>query len=498
MTCCGSVFVVCAVLASLSHVGSQVPQFIGKPAWPYMPTWPLLVDLDNDGQVEVVECNMLTLGQPGTTLTYRRLLGNGEFSAGPLFSSAAFAQFTIHVARAAGDVNGDGNNDIYVCRMVAGQGAPTPGTNPWYDQLWLGDGQGGLTEASQNMPSVRTNVSDAEFADFDQDGDLDLVLCDISGLLLWINDGTGRFRDESLRRVENHAMYSPWRSAVLDADQDGDLDILVANGFGALQPTVLYINEGRAMFKAHSQGIVRIAELYVLDADHDGWDDVVAGYPNFATVFVARPGQVPMAVAPQLLPPTPTGIQLANSLVVDADRDGDEDIIANFGALGCQYWENTPNGFAVVPGAIPAIIGLSYAIDYDWDGDIDFLGGSPGVATQLYFSSTQREVVKLNEPVRGGTFQADVYAMANHVMFVGLSTNYLRQPLWPLGLLYLDPTQSTVFSTLTYLARGRQSIAVPIPNLPGLVGQLLCIQGIDLDYGAGAIRMSNAITGLVQ
>lgn len=95
-------------------------------------------------------------------------------------------------------------------------------------------------------------------------------------------------------------------------------------------------------------------------------------------------------------------------------------------------------------------------------------------------------------------FQADVYALGNRLMGVGLSTNYLRQPLGSLGLLYLDPSQATVFTTLTYATRGRQTISLPIPNLPGLVGQLLCIQAVDVDLATGDMHLTNAVTGIVQ
>jgi hypothetical protein len=482
-------------IACAATLAAQSPLFVAKPAWPYMPGLPLLVDLDKDSSPEIVECHQLLSSQPGVTLSYRRLLGNGEWSQGPSFSSASFANATYHGPRAAGDVNGDGNMDIYVYRTVTIFGLL--GVQPWFDQLWLGDGLGGLTEASQNLPNVRTNVTDAEFADFDGDGDLDLVLCDVSGLLLWMNDGTGVFRDESSRRIQNHTSYVPWRCAVLDADQDGDLDILVSNGFGAFQPTILYANAGRAVFTAHSQGVVRIADFYVLDADHDGWDDVVASYPTFATVYVSRPGLVPMTTAPHLLPPL-LGTQFGNSPVIDADADGDKDIVANFGALGCQFWENTGTGFVVVPGVLPPIVGVTYVIDYDRDGDLDFFGGVTGGTGQMYMSSTVREIVKLNEPVRGGTFQADVYSLANHVMVVGVSTNYLRQPFGSLGLLYLDPSQTALLATMTYATRGAQGVGLPIPNLPALVGQLVCIQALDVDLATGAMRLSNAVTGVVQ
>jgi hypothetical protein len=51
---------------------------------------------------------------------------------------------------------------------------------------------------------------------------------------------------------------------------------------------------------------------------------------------------------------------------------------------------------------------------------------------------------------------------------------------------------------LPFPTRGRQGIGIPIPNLLGLVGQLVCIQAVDVALATGAMRLSSAVTGVVQ
>ncbi len=65
-------------------------------------------------------------------------------------------------------------------------------------------------------------------ADLDNDGDTDLILCNLGSNVLYLNNGDGTFRDESVKA----GIASPnWSSggAVLDYDNDGDLDVYIAN-----------------------------------------------------------------------------------------------------------------------------------------------------------------------------------------------------------------------------------------------------------------------------
>jgi hypothetical protein len=79
--------------------------------------------------------------------------------------------------------------------------------------------------------------------DFDNDGDEDLVMTELTseGSNLYINDGTGKFRDMSAASGLGSLSlaYTGWGTAWFDFDNDGWLDTLAVNG-------TIVMNEGRA------------------------------------------------------------------------------------------------------------------------------------------------------------------------------------------------------------------------------------------------------------
>jgi hypothetical protein len=144
-----------------------------------------------------------------------------------------------------GDVDGDGDLDVLVAN---GQHTAPPIISPQDIMLQINDGTGVFTdEASTRLPpSARAQQLANATILFDVDGDLDLdvyvangssggILCPTpaSQNLLWINDGSGHFTDETFRLPTN------WDCSLDatfgDIDNDGDNDIVVANvGYGGL------------------------------------------------------------------------------------------------------------------------------------------------------------------------------------------------------------------------------------------------------------------------
>ena len=99
------------------------------------------------------------------------------------------------------DVDGDGDQDLYV---ASGSVESEPGAAVLRDRLYLNDGSGGFTRApSDALPDAADSTGAVAAGDIDGDGDLDLFvggrvipgrypLAPTSRLLL--NEG-GRFRD---------------------------------------------------------------------------------------------------------------------------------------------------------------------------------------------------------------------------------------------------------------------------------------------------------------
>ena len=107
-------------------------------------------------------------------------------------------------AMAIGDVDGDGDLDVWICQYkIPYQGGQFP--TPYQDArdgfpavLLLNDGHGGFTEATDAAglaPLRRRRAYSASFIDLNHDGHPDLVqVSDFAGLDVWLNDGHGHFR----------------------------------------------------------------------------------------------------------------------------------------------------------------------------------------------------------------------------------------------------------------------------------------------------------------
>ena len=120
---------------------------------------------------------------------------------------------------AAADVDGDGLEDLYFVNQLTGS------------QLWKNLGGGRF----RNLNSVagvaladRVGVT-ASFADTDNDGDQDLFVTTVrGGNVLFENDGRGRFKDISKAAGVDYVGHSSG-AVFFDYDNDGLLDLYVCN-----------------------------------------------------------------------------------------------------------------------------------------------------------------------------------------------------------------------------------------------------------------------------
>ena len=124
------------------------------------------------------------------------------------------------------DLDGDGDKDLfYFGNMIK------PSAKKYHQTMvWINKGDGNFENlTSLLMPALPAGIRDASFADYDGDGVKDIFLVYGKGQnRLLINNGVGKFSDRtssSIPHILDDSMHADWA----DFDQDGDNDILIVN-----------------------------------------------------------------------------------------------------------------------------------------------------------------------------------------------------------------------------------------------------------------------------
>ena len=175
----------------------------------------------------------------------------------------------------------------------------------------------------------------AAFADFDDDGRIDVVAATENGIALYRNTGARRFDDATA--ASGLPATGAWGTVVVgDYDNDGALDVLATRrGEGAPE---LWRNDGTGKFTRDDRSIRALGRLAAVsdlhaefvDVDNDGWLDLVlagkaraAGQRGAYLLRNDRSGKY--RDASNLLPATVgAGSAMAQ---VDVDNDGDMDLL---------------------------------------------------------------------------------------------------------------------------------------------------------------------------
>src|SRR5215468_3529859 len=230
---------------------------------------------------------------------------------------------------AVADVDGDGLPDIYFVNQLGG------------NELWKNLGNGkfkNITKEAGVALADRVSVA-ASFADFDNDGDEDLFVTTVrGGNALFENDGKGHFKDITKEAGVDLAAHSSG-AVFFDYDNDGLVDLLVCNVgrytidqkgpdgayvgladafMGHLHPDrfeypVLYRNLGHNRFKdvtaevgLKPQGWA--GDAAVADLNGDGWPDVfVLNMQGHGHYFENQRGRAFVDKTSEYFPRTPWG-----------------------------------------------------------------------------------------------------------------------------------------------------------------------------------------------
>ena len=243
----------------------------------------IVEDFDNDGLLDIMTSTWDPCGQ----LTYYHNDGNGRFSARVSRAGLDDQLGGLNIVQT--DYNNDGWKDVLVMRggwMVAAGRIRA--------SLLRNNGDNTFTDVTHEAgiahPAYPSQA--AVWADYDNDGHLDLFACNEEGgsdfqttvidapSQLFRNDGDGAFADVASQAGVTNRRYCKG-SAWGDYDNDGDPDLYVSN-FG--RENRLYRNNGDGTFTdvASDLGVLEPVGSFATwfwDYDNDGWLDLfVAGY----------------------------------------------------------------------------------------------------------------------------------------------------------------------------------------------------------------------------
>ena len=158
-------------------------------------------------------------------IDFRQISGMTDQKLNPTANGSGAAVF---------DYDGDGKMDLYLVTTNMLPLAPKPeGRN----RLFRNKGDGTFEDVTDRAGvGFRGFCHGVIAGDLDNDGDADLILCNYGPNVIYLNNGNGTFTDVTkaagLDRATVAGGTSPnWSSggALLDYDNDGDLDIYVAN-----------------------------------------------------------------------------------------------------------------------------------------------------------------------------------------------------------------------------------------------------------------------------
>ena len=223
------------------------------------------IDLNNDQFLDAYITNSVV----STRNLYFENQGDGSFEpvTGLSITSETLASRSINWI----DYDGDGDSDLFVTNE-------DNATN----SLFRNDGPNNFTQITGlSITQSGKNSAGSSWADVDNDGDFDLFIANWGGQTnqLFINDN-GTFVEQTSSAIAAET-GSSFGSAFADVDNDGDLDLLVCNAYFTGQTTnSLFINDGNGNFSKDTSSSLANHQGNTFgcafgDYNNDGWLDVI-------------------------------------------------------------------------------------------------------------------------------------------------------------------------------------------------------------------------------
>jgi hypothetical protein len=313
---------------------------------------------------------------PQSLITMRGI-GSAPSSAKTQFTDVTgetgFPEISAVTALALGDYDGDGEDNL----LLASRGGV---------RLYAVHG-GFVADVSANMPlPLPAGAVVATFADYDNDGWLDLFAIGPDGRGLLLHNSEGKRFDDVTAVAGVRDVAGARHALFVDLDHDGDLDLLLVGGgsLGAYRNNL----DGTFTLFPNADGIAQGGtDAAFADLDDDGRTDVLVasatgadglfhndGVRGFTRTADTIRGQGPVAMG-------------------DYDNDGAIDIFV----AGSGLWHNNGSGQFTHDMRSPSLArarnatdGTAVFFDYDNDGWLDLIVAGPHGAALFHNDGTGR------------------------------------------------------------------------------------------------------------
>jgi plastocyanin len=301
-------------------------------------------DVNGDGWVDALFANCFNTDTPFLYINR----GNGQPGFFDMESSTRGFTFNLSSGGACfADLDDDGDLDVIINDAYFASGKP---------RLFFNNGSGVFAEnaAALNAPN-KSSQQDVQFADVDNDWDLDFVgfnrAANANGThYLMLNDGAGNFTDVSATLGTTGGNVYEGDIGDLDGDNDIDLFLVSLSGFaeGAIRNNIV----PSTSLSFTQQGLLGGTddnEIALIDFDNDGDYDPLVGSLGASEVLYQNNGGFAFANSGAVQAQADSSLDCT---VADLNNDGAYDILTAQGESGNftdKYYRNVGPADAVAP-----------------------------------------------------------------------------------------------------------------------------------------------------
>ncbi|HEY1011402.1 MAG TPA: FG-GAP-like repeat-containing protein, partial [Herpetosiphonaceae bacterium] len=353
-------------------------------------------DLNGDGTQDLVAVN-----QGANSVSVRLGQGDGSFTVGTTLTVGLAPR-----ALALGDLNRDNKLDL----VVANRDSHTI-------SIRLGNGNGTFGNAPVNERQSAAAANGAPqgvaLGDFNRDGSLDIAVANSASNVVSVFPAAAAADGSFGAPVDYATNITPVFVAAADVDSDGAIDLAIAHALS--NPVMIRYNNGTGGFSTSTNHAVSSASfaLAVGDLSGDGRQDLVTANYGTGTLSVLRGAgnRTFLTASEYVVGANPTFVTIA-----DLNRDGKQDLaVANSGAATLTLLPGHSDGTFADAATLAAAAGpiTVLAADLNNDGHQDLAATASG-ANAL--------AVLLNQaPARGGFARPELIATGDEPAAVVLS-----------------------------------------------------------------------------